>query len=269
MPASAGEVGDRVLPARAPAATSAGWSRRVARALRELARRRALSIALVALVATAGSAATAIVGGVPAPAIPDEFSFLLAADTFLHGRLANRPHPLWEHFESFNVIQQPTYSSKYPPAQGAVLMVGQLVGLPVIGVWLSAGLACGALYWMLLGWMPPIWAMAGGWLAAIYFGIATYWSHTYWGGFMALTGGALVLGAFRRLTRRPRARDAVVLGLGLALLVNSRPYEGLLMSLAPLVALAVWMIGRHGPPVRVSATRIVAPLAIVAGLTIA
>ena len=84
---------------------------------------------------------------IPTPSIYDEFSYLLQADTFAHGRLANPAHPLWQFFESTYILQQPTYASRVPPAQGLAMAVGQVIfGHPWFGVLAECGPAgCGPL----------------------------------------------------------------------------------------------------------------------------
>lgn len=207
------------------------------------------------------SASLSVFGHLTKPRVHDEFSYLLAADTFANGRLTNPTHPLWIHFESFHIIQQPSYASKYPPAQGLILAAGKLIGgHPMVGVWISTALASAALCWMLLAWMPPWWAILGSLLIALHPGILLKWGQSYWGGAMAMMGGALVFGALRRIMRRAQVRDALLLGLGLAVLANSRPFEGSVVSLPVAVVLVAWIFGKHGPPFQISLKRIVLPL---------
>jgi hypothetical protein len=200
---------------------------------------------------------------VPQPKIHDEFSYLLAGDTFAHGRLVNPPHPLWIFFDTFHVLQHPSYASMYPPAQGAALALGQLLGNPWIGVSLSTAAMCVAFTWMLQGWMPPEWALAGGVLVFLRFSLFSYWMNSYWGGSVAAAGAALVLGALPRVLEFRRPRDAVIFGLGEAILAVSRPVEGFIFCL-PLTVSLLWWILRGDAPARPSSRRhILAPIALI------
>jgi hypothetical protein len=246
----------------------ARWFEKLENLFGLLARRQRLAVIAVGLLALALRAAVLPVEPIPEPGIHDEFSYLLMADTFAHGRVANPTHPMWVHFETFHVIQKPTYVSKYFPAQGLFLAAGQVIlGHPFWGVWISTALMCAAICWMLQGWLSPEWALLGGFLAVIRLGTFSYWANSYLGGAVAAIGGALVLGALPRIKQQQRVRDALWMGLGFAILATSRPYEGLSFSLPIGVALLVWMFGESGPTLRVSMRRIILPLALVTSVT--
>lgn len=168
----------------------------------------------------------------PTPTMHDEFAYLLAADTFSQGRLANPPHPMWRHFETFQVNHHPTYAAKYPPGQGLFLAAGKLMtGWPLAGVWLSTVLAVVCCYWMLLGWTSRLWAFVGGLICTSHAGLQLIWGLSYWGGALAMAGGALVIGSAMRMTRRRSRGDAFAMVAGGSLLAVTRPFEGFVLCL--------------------------------------
>lgn len=199
----------------------------------------------IALAVLLFSAALLIFYRLPQPRIHDEFSYLLQSDTLAHGRLTNPTHPLWRYFETFHELQQPTYASKYQPGQGLFLAFGQVIGQPIVGVWLSTALAIAALYWMLRALFNPAWSLAGALLAALNAQVL-WWNWSFWGGCVPMLGGSLVIGGMFRTLNKPSASTAAVMGSGAGILAITRPFEGIaLCACVAVVCLASFWKTRH------------------------
>ncbi len=237
---------------------------RAEKMLHGFAAKRRLAVIGVGLLALAVRLMLMPVLPVPEPAVSDEFSHLLLADTLAHGRLTNPTHPFWRHFETIHVIQHPTYNSMYFPGPALALSLGQLVaGIPWVGVLLASAAMCSAICWMLQGWLPPAWALYGGIFAVFRFAVFGYWVNSYWGGAVAALAGALVLGAWPRVQKRMRMRDAVVMGLGAALLVNCRPFEGGALCLTVAGAIVLWLWRLPRPTLKRAVVQVVVPLLLI------
>lgn len=228
------------------------WFSRIERVFNQLARRRSLSVAAVGFAAFFLRLAILPFCPIPVPFITDEFSFLLAADTFASGRLTNPTPAMWVNLESIHVSMKPTYMSMYFPAQGLVLAAGKvLTGHPWCGILVVTALMCAAVCWMLQAWLPPSWALLGGLLIVLRLGLFSYWINTYsGGGSIVALGGALVLGALPRFIKHARFRDALLMAIGVSLLGICRPYDGFLLCLPVSVYLGWWIFRGRIVPLR-------------------
>jgi hypothetical protein len=244
----------------------AGYFLRIERAFGRLAQKQGSAVTAVGAIAFLLRLAILPLCPVPLPFVPDDFSFLLAADTFASGRLANPTPAMWVHFESIHISMKPTYMSMYFPAQGLLLAAGKvLFGHPWYGLLCASALMCAAICWMLQAWLPPTWALLGGMLAVLHLGLFSYWINTYHAaGSIVALGGALVLGALPRFMKTARLRYSLLLAVGVALLAITRPFEGILLCLPVAVMLGCWMFsGKNRPSTAVLIQRTVVPLALI------
>ena len=236
----------------------------VERAFARLAQRKGWAIATVGLSVILLRLALLPFYPVPLPFVPDDFSFLLAADTFVHGRLTNPTPAMWTHFESIHITMQPTYQSMYFPGQGLILAAGKvLFGDPWVSLLIVSALMCAALCWMLQAWLPANWALLGGAIAVLRLGVFSYWTNTYHAaGSLGALGGALILGGLPRLMKTARIRYATLTGIGIAILALTRPFEGLLLCLPVAIMLGRWMWkGKNRPKPAAMARLVVLTLA--------
>lgn len=85
-------------------------------------------------------------------------------------------------------------------------------------------------------------------LPVMRFGVLSYWDNSYWGGALAATGGALVLGAMPRIISRQGVRDSIFMALGVTILADTRPYEGLILTIVVGAGVAAWIFVRKPAP---------------------
>jgi len=227
-----------------PAALPMKWLGPMHDAFVKLANRRRTAILLCGLLPIVVRLSLLPWMPVPDPSIHDEFSHLLLADTLAHGRLANPTHPMWRHFETIHVIQKPTYASMYPPTQDSMLALGEVVfHQPWAGVMMSVGIMCAVICWMMQGWLPPAWALYGTLLVILKIGVQGLWMNNFMGAPASTIAGALLIGCVARLRDgEVSGYIAALFGLALALLMNTRPFEGGLLAAAALlyVGRAFW-----------------------------
>lgn len=189
----------------------------------------------------------ALVLGMPTPFTHDGFSYLFMADTFALGRATNPVHPLADFFQTFQIIQHDgIYASKYFPGLGVQLLVGELLGHPIIGVWLTVGLFGVSLLFFLRQFFPPTVALAVSLICDMQFMVVSYFGHSYWGGSLMALAGIWTLGGAVLAVKKRQARYAWISAAGLSICVLTRPFEGFFY----LIPLAGWQLvslfgGRH------------------------
>jgi hypothetical protein len=243
-----------------------GFFRRAERLFGRLARRKWLSVAIAGLSVIVLRLALLPLFPVPLPFVTDDFSFLLASDTFAHGRLANPTPAMWVHFESIHITMKPTYMSMYFPGQGLLLAAGTvLFHSPWVAVLIVSALMCSAICWMLQAWLPPGWALLGGMIAVLRLAVFSYWTNTYHaGGSLAALGGALVLGGLPRLMKTAKMPYALAMGVGISIVAVTRPYEGILLCIPLGFVLIRWLVkGKNRPSGTKAAGLVAAPLALI------
>ncbi len=180
---------------------------------------------------------------VPSPLFHDEFSYLLGADTLLHGRLTNPIPPVPIAFETIHTNISPTYESMYMPGTALALAAGMLVGLPWIAVAVTTALLCATIYWMTSAWLPRSFALAAAAISIAVTGWMNWWFDNYFCLAFTALGTVLVLGSIPRIAKTKVKRWSALLGLGLAFLILTRPYEGFCVAF-PCVVVLLWHL-RH------------------------
>ncbi len=174
----------------------------------------------------------------PVPSIHDDFGNLLVASTLLEGRFSNPVPDAWQSMETFHVVFQPSYASKFPIGLGLMLAMGYvLTGTYVAGLWMCAAVACSSVVWMINSHFPRRWGLTAGLFTAIHPVWQTTWSQEFTNGWLALAGVSLVFGGLLRIRRNYRAelhvaanpfdgRLTAIVGLGCVMALFSRPFEG-------------------------------------------
>jgi uncharacterized membrane protein (UPF0136 family) len=135
-------------------------------------------------------------------------------------------------FESVYVILSPTYASMYPVLRSLPVFLGLCLR---IGAWggilLSMVALTVAVYWMIREWINSKYAVIAAFIVIIRFGLFSFWVNSYWGGAFTALGGVLLAGGYKAVRSRPSLLNGAAVGLGVVILMTTRPYEGMFYAI--------------------------------------
>ena len=212
------------------------------RRIRIIAARPILSLSVIAAVALLSRGLLLPLMGRSDPTAPDELSIILQAQTYLTGHLSNSVK-LSPDFTSIYVFTHPTYASMYPVLRSAPLFVGSLIGIGFAGgVWLCVIALCLLTYWTLCAFVPRSYALVAALIVVARFAVFSWWVNSYFGPALTAVGGLLLIGGYARIVKQPRVIYGCAIGVGVFLMMTTRPFEGLVISAPFACALLVRFI---------------------------
>jgi hypothetical protein len=233
-------------------------------ALARIARNPTLSVTLILVFAIGGPLALRPLIGIPDPVIPDEFVLMMQAKTYLRGQFANAA--LTPNFETPWVLLSPTYAAQYYVLRCVPLVIGYALGIGAWGgVLLSVALLPLAVFWMVRTWISPGFALVAALIVTLRFGLFTLWVNSYMDPVLTALGSVLLVGSYKVLRSRPTLIAGAAFGVGLALLITTRPYDGFLFGAPIATALAIDFVRSTSAARKAAAVPAALALALLAG----
>ena len=95
-----------------------------------------------------------------------------------------------------------------------------------------------AVYWMVRESINSRYGVIAALIVTLRYGVFSFWANSYWDGAFTALGGVLLVGGFRAVRSRPNLLNGALVGLGVVILMTTRPYEGMFFA-APLGAALV------------------------------
>jgi hypothetical protein len=229
-----------------------------------VARRRVLSLVVLLFASVFGRLALIPLLGEPQPLVPDEASIILQAQCLAKGHLTCGVKNLPPSMESIYVLISPTYASVYPVLRSFAVATGDaLFRNGWLGIILFMSTIPILTYLLLVEFGSRSMAFATALLVMVRICFFSFWINSYFSPVVTAIGALLTVLGVVRLYRRPTLLDGVMFGAGIALMITSRPFEGLAFG-APFVVLALIRLLRSESGLRPALMRAGAAAACVA-----
>jgi hypothetical protein len=174
----------------------------------------------------------------------DEQAYLLQAEIFASGRLAEAPPPLPEFFEQYHVLVTPRLAPKYPPGHALLLVPGIWLGRPGLMPVLLYGVAAG-FFFATARRLAGAWVAVLAWLVWLSAPMGNVWRCTYLSESTSTAAWMLAAWLLLGWWEAPRPHHLVGIAVLTAWMGITRPFTAVAFA-APVAVLVLVRLRRDG-----------------------